>query len=191
MPEKVEKKLVVVRSDILEKIQEMARKENKTLFAIINEILQDALMADESRATIGDLARFYQLMKVEKDSGALIIPADLLLKLIQRSENNEKLKSEWFLAGEWYGKYLTAKFERPLEVLPALLSTCLWHLSEVKVEVRTEGRTFVNMIAPNIDQQVLELTGKYLEGMMNALGYRAVKSDIVRGVAILEFLKKL
>lgn len=191
MPEKVEKKLVVVRSDVLEKIQEMARKENKTLFAIVNEILQDALMANESRATIGDLTRFYQLMKVEKDSGALMIPADLLLKLIRRSHYNDELKSEWFLAGEWYGKYLTAKFERPMDVLPALLSTCLWHLSEVKVEVRAEGKTFVNIIAPNIDQQFLELTGRYLEGMMNALGYRAVKSDIVRGVAILEFLKKL
>jgi superfamily I DNA/RNA helicase len=191
LPDKVEKKLVVVRSDILERIQEIARKENKTLFAIVNEILQDALTANESRATIGDLARFYQLMKVEKDSGAFIMPADLLLKLIRRSHYNEELKSEWFLAGEWYGKYLTAKFERPLEVLPSLLSTCLWHLSEVKVETRTEGKTFVNIIAPNIDQQFLELTGKYLEGVMNALGYRAVKSDIVRGVAILEFLKKL
>ncbi|MGC8936295.1 MAG: hypothetical protein ACP5KV_02885 [Candidatus Methanomethylicaceae archaeon] len=40
MPEKVEKKLVVVRADVLEKISEIARRENKTLFALVNEILQ-------------------------------------------------------------------------------------------------------------------------------------------------------
>ena len=191
MPDKVEKKLVVVRSDVLEKIQEIARKENKTLFALVNEILQDALKANETRTTIGDLTGFYQIMKVEKDSGAVIVPSDLFVKLIERCEFNDELKKEWFLAGEWYGKYLTAKFERPLEVLPALLSTCLWHLSEVKVDNRSEGATFINVIAPNTDQRLLELTGLYLEGLMSSLGYRATKKDLVRGVAILEFLKRL
>jgi len=191
LPDKVEKKLVVVRSDVLERISEMAKKENKTLFAAINEILLDALKANEARANVGDLTTFYKLMKIEMDSGAVMVPAEILLKLIKRCEYNDELKKEWFMAGEWYGKYLTAKFERPLEVLPSLLSTCLWQLSEVKVEVREGGTTNVNIIAPNTDQHLLELTGKYLEGLMNALGYRAVKSDIVRGVAILEFLKKL
>ncbi|MDH5810990.1 MAG: hypothetical protein QXM93_09050 [Candidatus Methanomethyliaceae archaeon] len=191
MPEKVEKKLVVVRADVLEKISEMARRENKTLFALVNEILQDALKVSEMKVTVGDLTNFYKLIKVQKDSGALILPMDLFLKLIQKWDNKEDLEKEWFSAGEWYGKYLMAKFEDPLNILPSLLSTSLWHLSEVKMEGKSDGRTTISMIAPNADQTLLELTGKYLEGVMNALGFRSIRSDIVRGVGIIEFLKKL
>ncbi|MEM3434073.1 MAG: hypothetical protein QXU33_03935 [Candidatus Methanomethyliaceae archaeon] len=191
MPEKVEKKLVVVRADVLEKISEMARRENKTLFALVNEILQDALKVSEMKVTVGDLTNFYKLIKVQKDSGALILPMDLFLKLIQKWENKEDLEKEWFSAGEWYGKYLMAKFENPINILPSLLSISLWHLSEVKMEGKSDGRTIISMIAPNTDQTLLELTGKYLEGMMNALGFRNIKSDMVRGVGIMEFLKKL
>lgn len=191
MPEKVEKKLVVVRADVLEKISEIARRENKTLFALVNEILQDALKVNEMKVTVGDLTNFYKLIKIQKDSGALILPMDLFLKLIQKWENKEELTKEWFSAGEWYGKYLIAKFEDPMDILPSLLSTSLWHLSEVKMENKSDGRTTISIIAPNADQMLLELTGKYLEGVMNALGFRSIKSDIVRGVGIIEFLKKL
>ncbi|MEM3366612.1 MAG: hypothetical protein QXM93_09365, partial [Candidatus Methanomethyliaceae archaeon] len=162
-----------------------------TLFALVNEILQDALKVSEMKVTVGDLTNFYKLIKVQKDSGALILPMDLFLKLIQKWENKEDLEKEWFSAGEWYGKYLMAKFENPINILPSLLSISLWHLSEVKMEGKSDGRTIISMIAPNTDQTLLELTGKYLEGMMNALGFRNIKSDMVRGVGIMEFLKKL
>lgn len=191
MPEKVEKKLVVVRADVLEKISEMARRENKTLFALVNEILQDALKVSDMKATVGELATFYKLIRIQKDSGALILPIDLFLKLMQKWDNKDELNKEWFSAGEWYGKYLLAKFDNPMGILPSLLSTSLWHLSEVKMEGKADGRTIISMIAPNTEQVLLELTGKYLEGIMNALGFRCIKSDIVRGVAILDFFKKL
>lgn len=191
MPEKVEKKLVVVRADVLEKISEMARKENKTLFAIVNEILHDALKVREMSVTVGELANFYKLIKVQKDSGAIIIPVDILLKLLQKWDDKESLMKEWVSAGEWYGKYLIAKFGNPSDVLPSLLSTSLWHLSDVRMEIRNDGRIVISIIAPNTDQVLLELTGKYLEGLMDALGFRSIKSDIVRGVGIIEFLKKL
>ncbi|MGQ9760209.1 MAG: hypothetical protein ACUVQ5_06575 [Candidatus Methanomethylicaceae archaeon] len=190
MPEKVEKKLVVVRADVLEKISEMARKENKTLFAIVNEILQDALKVSEMKATVGELANFYNLIKVQKDSGAMIIPVDLFLKFLPKLDH-EELMREWVSAGKWYGKYLIAKFGNPLDMLPSLLSTSLWHLSELKMEVKNDGRAVISIIAPNAEQILLALTGKYLEGLMDALGFRSIKSDIVRGVGILEFMKKL
>ncbi len=191
MPEKVEKKLVVVRADVLEKISEMARRENKTLFALVNEILQDALKVSDMKATVGELATFYKLTKIQKDSGALILPIDLFLKLMHKWNDRDELNKEWFSAGIWYGKYLLAKFDNPVDILPSLLSTSLWHLSEVKMEGKGDGRTIISIIAPNAEQFLLEITGKYLEGVMNALGFRCIKSDIVRGVGILEFLKKL
>lgn len=191
LPEKVEKKLLVVRSDILEKLYEIARKENKTLFALTNEILQDAIKVNEINKTIGELLNFHNLIKLQKDSGAMIVPSDILLKALKNWNNKEEMIKAWELAGEWYGKYLIAKLENPLEVLPSLFSTSFWHLSEIKMNMRNDDKVFISLIAPNTEQILIEITVGYVNGIMSALGFQNTKCDIIRGVAILEFSKKI
>ncbi len=181
LPEKVEKKLVVVRSDILGQITEIARRENKTLFALVNEILQNALAANETGVTVGELADFYRCLKIAKDSGSLIVPSDLFISLMDRCDYNDNLKKEWYSAGQWYGKYLSAKFGEPIKVLPGLLPKILWHLSEVLIEVR-DGTVAVSIIGPNSNPKLLELTGRYIEGLMHALGAKTLKDETIRGV---------
>ncbi|MCS7097907.1 MAG: hypothetical protein NZ922_02885 [Candidatus Methanomethyliaceae archaeon] len=191
MPEKIEKKLLVVRSDILEKLSEVARKENKTLFALTNEILQDALKASEMKTTIREIVDFYRLMKIQKESGSMVIPMNLLLSSLKKSNDKMKILKEWNDAGEWYGKYLIAKFDNPLEILPSLLSTSFWHVSEVKINRKTNDRIAISIIAPNVDQLLIEVTVEYLIGIMRALDFYNIKNDILHGIAILEFSKEL
>lgn len=189
MPEKVEKKLLVVRSDILEKLSEVARRENKTLFALTNEILQDALKASEMKTSIREIIDFYKLMKIQKESGSVLVPMNLLLSSLRKLDNKVEVFKEWNSAGEWYGKYLIAKFENPLEILQSLLSASFWHVSEIKVDMKGNGRVVISVIAPNIDRLFIELTVEYLIGLMRALNYYNVKNDVVHGIAILEFSK--
>ncbi|MEM2449472.1 MAG: hypothetical protein QW119_02065, partial [Candidatus Methanomethylicaceae archaeon] len=99
MPEKIEKKLLVVRSDILEKLSEVARKENKTLFALTNEILQDALKASEMKTSIREIVEFYRLMKIQKESGSIIVPMNLLLNSLKKLDNKSEILKEWNYAG--------------------------------------------------------------------------------------------
>lgn len=189
MPEKIEKKLLVVRSDILEKLSEVARKENKTLFALTNEILQDALKASEMKTSIREIVEFYRLMKIQKESGSVIVPINLLLSSLKKLNNKAEILKEWNSAGEWYGKYLIAKFENPLEVLQSLLSASFWHLSEIKIDMKTDSKIVISIIAPNVDQLFVELTVEYLIGLMHALNFYNTRNDIVHGIAILEFSK--
>lgn len=189
MPEKIEKKLLVVRSDILEKLSEVARKENKTLFALTNEILQDALKASEMKTSIREIVEFYRLMKIQKESGSIIVPMNLLLNSLKKLDNKSEILKEWNYAGEWYGKYLIAKFENPLEILQSLLSASFWHISEIKVDMKSNDKLIISIIAPNIDQLFIELTVEYLVGLMRALNFYNIKNDIVHGIAILEFSK--
>lgn len=189
MPEKIEKKLLVVRSDILEKLSEVARRENKTLFALTNEILQDALKASEMKTSIREIVDFYRLMKIQKESGSVIVPMNLLLSSLRKLNNKAEVFKEWNSAGEWYGKYLMAKFENPLDILQSLLSVSFWHVSEIRVDVKANDKVVISIIAPNIDQLFIELTVEYLIGLMKALNFNNVKNDVVHGIAILEFSK--
>lgn len=189
MPEKIEKKLLVVRSDVLEKLSEVARKENKTLFALTNEILQDALKASEMKTTIREIVDFYRLMKIQKESGSILVPINLLLSSLKKSNNKVEILKEWKEAGEWYGKYLIAKFDNPIEVLSSLLSISFWHFSEIKINRKSDDRVTISIIAPNIDQLLVEVTVEYLIGIMHALNFYNIKNDILHGIAILEFSK--
>ncbi|MCX8169837.1 MAG: hypothetical protein N3D72_01980, partial [Candidatus Methanomethyliaceae archaeon] len=88
---------------------------------------------------------------------------------------------------EWYGKYLIAKFDDPLEILPSLLSISFWHVSEVKINRKVDDKVVISIIAPNVDQLLIEVTVEYLTGIMRALNFFNIKNDILHGIAILEF----
>jgi hypothetical protein len=77
MPSK-DRKLILLRTDLLEEAIKITSKEGKTLYAFTNEIFEQALKAYQMDTTLKEVLELFMLIKLEKDGGAIAIPVGLL-----------------------------------------------------------------------------------------------------------------
>jgi hypothetical protein len=188
-----QKRFIPVRSDLLSKIIEISNREGKTVFGLTNEVLEQAIRAYELKTTLSEIVETFSLLKMERETGATIISSEVLNHLIARlyPQEKEALQDLWRQYGQWIGKYIIAKFhdQEPMEVLSKLLRSCAWDVTDVSVQKDRES-VKVRCLAPYLPSENTELFSKYLEGVMDSLGYRVLKNDTLRGIILLEFRRK-
>lgn len=185
-----DKKLIAVPGDLLEKIYAVSAKEGKTPFLYISEIFEQALRAHDMGRSLRQVIDAYIMIETVKNAGSTIISSESLHIIIQKiyGDNSNELKRRWFETGEWYGKYILAKFgelKNP-EELKNLLEAYLWDMNEIHL-VKMEGKTLLKCISPHQPIEITELSASFLEGVMSALGHKCVRRDIVKGVILMEF----
>jgi len=191
-PPSKEKKLVAVRSDLLARIVEISNREGKTVYGMTNEIFDQAIRAHDLGLTLPEVVDAYTLLKMERETGAVVTSSETLSYLIGKlyPEHKEALQELWRSSGQWYGKYLLAKFhdQDPVEMLRRRLVTCAWDVTDINL-LRNGDQVKLRIVAPHLPAENTELFSKHLEGIMQSLGYRLEKNDTMRGIIFLEFAK--
>jgi hypothetical protein len=185
-----DKKLIAVPGDLLEKIYAVSAKEGKTPFLYISEIFEQALRAHDIGKSLRQVIDAYIMIETVKNSGSTIISSESLYTIIQKiyGGSSDELRRKWFETGEWYGKYILAKFgelKNP-EELKNLIEAYLWDMNEIHL-VRIEDKAVLKCISPHQPLELTELSASFLEGVMSALGYKCVRKDVVKGVILMEF----
>jgi len=187
-----EKKLILVPSDLVNKIMEISNKEGKTLFNFVTEILEQALRASDMNQSLKELVDFYEAMETQKSSGAVIVPVDAFTYLISKlyPSDRKNLLKKWYESGEWYGKYMLAKFhdDDPVDAFKKLLTVSHWDLNEVSL-VKDDNGIRMKCVSPLLPIENTELLMKFVEGAMHSFEYDVDKEDYARGMVLLTFKK--
>jgi len=186
------KKLTLVPTDLLERLMRISNREGKTLFSFVSEIFEQALRVYEAKHNLQEVVDFFELMETQKASGAVITPLDVLTYLIGElyPSGKEVLCERWYESGQWYGKYLLDRFhnQNQVDALGKLLSVTRWDLKEVLVK-EEDGVVKVRCVSPLLPLENTELLVRFVEGVMDSLGYKVRKEDFMRGIVLLEFEK--
>jgi len=186
------KKLILAPSDLIAELMEISNREGKTFYSFVGEVFEQALRVYGLGHTLQEVVDFFELMETQKASGAVITPVDVLTYLIGRlyPSEREALQKEWFESGQWFGKYLSARFHGQDQVgaFGRLLTVSRWDLKEA--EVREEsGVVKVRCVSPLLPLENTELLLKFIAGVMDSLGYKLKKEDYLKGIILLEFEK--
>ena len=186
------KRLILVPSDLVARLMEISNVEGKTFYGFVGEIFWQALRAHEMRQSLKEIVDFFEIMETQKASGAVITPLDGLTYLIGEvyQSQREVLLGKWYESGEWYGKYLLARFRGrdPVTAFVRLLEVSHWDLKEVHV-TENAGTVKFRCVSPLLPLENTELLLKFIEGVMHSLGYRATVEDYLKGIILLEFKK--
>lgn len=192
MSSKKGKKLILIRNDLLDEAAKITSREGKTVYAFTNEIFEQALRAYEMQTTPAELVEFYALMKLEKDSGATIIPTDLLDYMLTKMHKTDKeeLLKKWYEAGHWRGKYLSIK-NQPydwIQTFEKLVQKCAWNISDFSMN-RQQGHLNIKCVAPHLTLESTEVLTKFLEGAIHSAGYETIKNECLKGIILLTLKK--
>ena len=192
MSSRKDKRLILVRSDLLQEIIKITAREGKTVFAFTNEVFEQVLKAYQMQTNPADILQFYISMKLEKDRGICIIPIDLLNYMIEKLYTIEKedLLQKWYNSGLWYGKYLSVKFEREdwLEIFEKQMKKSVWNITDFSIAKR-EKSIHMRCICPYFTKESTEAFMKFLEGIMHSSDYKTSKNECLKGMILLQFKK--
>jgi hypothetical protein len=187
------RKLILIRSDLLDRISQITAKEGKTMYSFTNEVFEQILKTYEMNVNISDVVEFYMLMQIEKETGAVIIPITILEHAIEKlyKEDKEELLGKWYDAGLWYGKYMSSRFydKEPLDIVENLMKNCLRNLTNCTV-TRKNGQVKIRAMSPHLSLEYTETLSKFLEGILHSLNYTTSKNECLKGIILLEFKRK-
>jgi hypothetical protein len=183
------KRLIPIPESLLSGLMEASSKEGKPLNRYIEEALQQAVKIFETGQNLKGMVRYFEILQSQKASGAVFTPLTVFDFLTNKvyATDKEKLLDVWFTSGKWYGKYLTEKFDNPVQSLVDLLQAARWDLNEVDVK-QIDGKIKFRCTSTALTKEGTELLLKFIEGSLEGMKYKTVKSEFMKGLVIVEFV---
>ena len=182
-------KLLILPTPLVDRLKAIATRQGVSLSSFAADSLEQALRVDEMDASLGDAVDAYRLSEIQRGAGMVDVPRSSLNHLVERlyGRKGDELKRVWGEAGRWYGEYLRAKL-RPGETLGFLEKELIvaWNLDEAEVK-ESETDVSIRWVSFAMTEEFTELLLSYLSAVMDALGYREVERDSLRGMAVLKY----
>ena len=187
----MERKTVAVDKVLAEKLSDIAKREGKTIFSLINELIKAAIDSAEMKESFMEILENHKNFNLTKDVGFTLIPLKLenfsLSIVFQDKITKEKLLNQWRNWGSWLGNYIKARF--PDEEFT--------NIKKISDTIFMSGETF-EMDPPNDEKSVNEVTiriyGNVLgeertqclasafEGIFEEFGFKTTLRDVSRGI---------
>ncbi|MCS7120625.1 MAG: hypothetical protein RMJ07_00570 [Nitrososphaerota archaeon] len=177
------RKLLAARLSLANKISEIAARRG-TLYDYVNDVLEQAVRADNLGLSLKELLDDRWLMKEAKDAGLTVFPQSILYKLVERAYGEvgeEWMEKLWYETGQWYGRY----FE-DLSAFQSAVKKFFWDVSEFKI-AENEQSMHLTCLSSRFSDAYTRLFSRFIDGVLNALGYTVTESDVTKGIINMKF----
>jgi hypothetical protein len=181
------KKLVYVSEGLIDGIAKISRNRGESVGKIVEDSLRQSVRVNNEGYDVKQVADFFSVMQAHRVLGGVFVPSSVLDFLIEEvyPSKKEQLLAKWFESGRWHGKYLKEKFDNPVTAFGCFLELSRWDLNEV--EVKESGSSVkIRCVSTVLTNEGTELLAKFIEGVMDGLGYKTGKLDCLKGMIILE-----
>jgi len=181
------KKLVYVSESLISGIAKVSRNRGESMGKVVEDALKQSVRVNEEGYDMKQVADFFNVMQAHRVLGGVFVPSNVLDYMVNSTypEKREELLNKWFESGRWNGKYLKEKFDNPVTVFGCFLELSRWDLNEVEVK-DLGGSVKIRCVSTVLTNEGTELLAKFIQGVMDGLGYKTVRIDILKGMIILE-----
>ena len=183
----MKRKMLAARLDLADKISMISARRG-TLYDYVNDILEQAIRAEDLGLTLRDVLDDRWMIKTARDAGFTVIPEKIMYDLTEsayKRVGKEKMTGLWYETGQWYGRYY-----EDLKKFEVSVKRYFWDVSEFRIS--EEGKdTVLTCLSSKFSATYTELFSKFLEGALNALGYNLNQGEVSKGIINLKFVKSL
>jgi|UniRef100_A0A7J3XYR2 hypothetical protein len=180
------KKLVYVSEDVLEKLSRLAYIRGESLAKLLDRVLRQVIEAFEMGYNIEELVNLLKVVEVERKLGAVFIPHEALEAVLKDNANPGELRRIFYEAGRSYGLYIRSKYNGSLDIVKSFLEKTRWDLNEVSI-LQLEGTVRVICLSTLMSDVETSIMLGFIEGLMNGLGYTAIREEVARGIIVADF----
>lgn len=188
------RRFLAASEPLVGRLRTIAKAKNKTLCGLTNEILEQAIRADDLDESLRDIINYYQIIKMAKQNESVLVPERVWhLMLDEAFEKNPALFKETFYdSGLWYGKYFSAILTDldSLEGIKTAFQTIFWNVSTLEI-AQIGDKTILTCTDPSFTAPRTEALSTVFEGVMHSLGYCTDEKNVSRGLVMLAFTKNV
>ncbi len=181
------KKLIYVSEDLIDEIARIAKNKGVSIGKLVEDCLRQTVHVNAMGFDPGQVADLFTVMQAQRILGGVFAPSDVLSYLTEKvyQTHQKELQTKWYDSGVWNGKFLKEKFEHPVEAFRRFLELSRWDLNEVEVK-ELGGLVKVRCVSTVLTTEMTDLLSKFIEGVLNGLGYKVEKVDSVKGLIFME-----
>ena len=189
---KVKRKTFVAREDLIDRLSGIAKQRGYSLYETVNELFVLAIKAEEMGVNLRKVVEERAILKAARDADFILGLESLWYEMAELAYEKAKSKTlkSWFEAGVWLAKkYATSELQDPFATFKKDLEAFTWNAPEFAIE-RAGGKVSVRIISPRFTESYTVLFTSFLEGALDALGYKIATREVSRGVIRLEAFKE-
>lgn len=187
------RKFLAAREELVKRLRDLAKNKNITLYGLTNQILEQALQAEDLGGELPEIIENYRVIKIAKENRSVLIPErvwHLVLEKASKQAGNS-LKEVFYDSGQWYGKYFSTVFSKASSIreIKSFLGATFWNVSNLELTEESD-KIILKLIEPSFALPHTQLLSTMLEGIMHSLGYATQERNIAKGLVLLTFTKK-
>ncbi|MCS7097906.1 MAG: hypothetical protein NZ922_02880 [Candidatus Methanomethyliaceae archaeon] len=179
------RKFLTAKAELVEKVNDVAKKDGRTIFSIVNEALEEFLMANEKNKSLYEVIEELKTIEIAKNAGMVFVPEEFHENVINRTSLGKNDYKSWNEAGRIFGKYLEVNNMKELKNIERVIKYLIGGVSEI---LFSENR--VVCICPKMSEQRSEELAEFLEGLIESLGFIISSKEISRGIIIIKIKKQ-
>jgi len=188
-----DKKFIVVPAEIANQLRIVSGRLGSSAVSYAEDVFTQAFRVDEMGSNLEEAVDTYRLVTVQRGAGSICVNRARLKELVERLylEDAEELSGIWYESGRWYGAYLLTKLNGE-DVFGFLEKDLLvmWNLDETEIR-REDVIVSIRCTSFGMSRELTDLLVHYLVGLMEELGYSENDREVLRGLVMMKFLKKL
>jgi len=189
-PEK--RKTFVAREDLLQKINEIAKRNGLSMYESVNEVFDLAIQASEKGISLRASLQEHGLLRSARERGFVLELENLQYEMAELAYrgNQEKALDAWHSTGVWFAsQYAVGNEDESLEAFKKDIKTFTWNVPEFEFTY-DQNDIAIRVINPRFSESYAMLFASFLEGALKALGCKIVHREVSNGSVRLYALRK-
>lgn len=185
------RKMLAADEDIANKIVEMAKRREWTVYQTVNEILEQALRADGMGFFLADVVDEREMIEKAKKMGFTFAVENLLYDVVDMAYTKDKkrLSEMWLEVGRWYGKFFSSRADDGVDAFTEAMGLLTLGNSVFKIEKGRGNSVSVSCVGEGFTPGFTEVYSLFMEGVFEALGMELVNKENSDGIIRLRFQK--
>lgn len=184
------RKMLAAQEDIANRIVELAKRKDLTVYQTVNDILEQALSVEEMGISLRQVVDERWMLERAQETGFTFTIEQLLYRIVDEAYESDKKKySEIFREmGHWYGKYYSTKHDEPLAALKEALELFTLGTSEYTFEYNNRSLSF-SFLGEKLTPGYIEVFCIFIEELLIVFGYKVKEKELNRGIIKLEMTR--
>jgi len=161
------------------RIVEVAKRRGSTVYGTVNEILEQALRADDMGLILGDIIDTREKLEKAKSMGFTFTIEKLLYEVVAMAaeKDNGDLEKIWLETGRWYGQYFTDRGGDPLDSFREALELLALGNPVTRVEKMNGGKLSVSCVGEMFTDGFTKMQAQFIKGVVEAMGWNLVEEE--------------
>ena len=186
------RKMLAADAKLANKIVDVAKRRESTAYSTVNDILEQALRADQMGLSLSEIVDEREMLEKAKVLGFTFTIEQLLYDVLDLNyaRNKKNLLKMWMEAGQWYGQYFKGKSNNGLISFEEAMKLLSLGNSVFNIEQRRGGIYRVSCVGERFSRGFTEVFSEFIEGVFNSFDMMLDKKENSKGIIKLVFRKR-